>query len=280
MTRRWTTFWLVSGLLLATASWVAVLFDGSAIGFTVIVGLGVPLLLWRRKWTALLLLLTLNPCAVLFGRSVLDYMRGRAYLTGAGLPRAESWNLRPDLRVHRFSGGCVVYPTRQLTMASHNAGVRAAAWVLGPMPGAYTGPYPDRDEARAAVDQRGEPVDVELLAEDKLIVAGRGITLRAGSGRILLKYYWPAFDPWRHDRPDAAAWRDPATQPSAAMIGEEVAVLRFADFDPYQPGPPSGTKPPPGVLVLIDAQRGRAFACYEYDDTTIHGPPFGLYQPE
>lgn len=273
---------LLVGTALAAASWALLMADSTALGFTAVMAIGVPWLIWRRAWLAAGLLLLLNPCSVTFTLAMLSYARGEAHLRGAGLPGTESWNLRPDLRVHRISGGCVVYPSREVWMGSHNAGVRTAIAVFGPMPGAYLGPYPTREETLAAVD-RGEPLDHEMLAHDTIAIADRRIDLQPGVGRAMLKCYWLAYSTWV-DQPGPASWADEATRIDAAVVDWPAVVVRIAFTDPSHTGMYRGVGDArSGVLVLIDGERGRPFACYEYGQGEAWGhggPPWFIFWPE
>lgn len=110
------------------------------------------LLLRQRRRLGLLCLLG-SPYVVLTGLSLLlgvvSYFGGAAQLRTIGMPSREFHNLDERWRVYRSTSGCIVDGSEIFTHEPNNAVVKLLVSVLGPMRGAYTGPYPQHPEVAA-----------------------------------------------------------------------------------------------------------------------------------
>ena len=110
----------------------------------------VVVLMFRSKILALLAVLV-SPFLVtaIFScaNGVCGYCTGTARLRTVGLPGPGFFNLDRTYRCYRSTSGCVVNGSEQWTHMPYNAAVVGLIKAFGPMPGAYTGPYPTGPEA-------------------------------------------------------------------------------------------------------------------------------------
>jgi hypothetical protein len=91
------------------------------------------------------------------------YCRGTASFVGVGYPGYELGNLDPRSRVPSTTSGCMVSGFEIFTHAPNNAAITMMATLFGPMPGAYHGPYPDREQAREALRRSKDTVYANLF---------------------------------------------------------------------------------------------------------------------
>jgi hypothetical protein len=181
---------------LAVVSWVDAAFF--PLGLVV---LAVPWLLLAREARvagAVLLLATpwglLPPLGLALG--VHDYVGGAAARWSRGHGRWDHADLDPDLRVYAAQGAACIpsFGVLLLLQLPDELVVRALATVLGPPPGAYTGPYPSADEVLAALDL--ESVEPTWPAEDAAWDADQVVGI--GEHELVV----PGFV-WRTDRDHA-----------------------------------------------------------------------------
>lgn len=135
--------------------------------------LWVPLGLWlfSRRWWLAPLSVALTPAVVIPGSTVLSavlgYATGTAELRTYGMPDPEFENLDPTWRMHWQTRGCVLDGTELLTDGPYNGTLELLVTVLGPMPGAYRGPIPDRAAAWAALDAGQSVLDGLSVTEER-----------------------------------------------------------------------------------------------------------------
>lgn len=194
-----------------------------------------------------------------------DYARGTAELRDFGLPIDVSlYNVDPVYRCGR-TWTCMIPPGGRFPAARYNLGVKLMIRIFGPMPGAYTGPYPTEGEALNAL-RSAAPVSVDELARDNVPLTSGPVALDQGVGLGLLRY---------SDWGDAVG--DPAREqmaiqqlgPITAAPWKTCVVLRIpeaADFN----GPASGAR-----IVVIDVNRGRPFAHFSDGRIRFNPPPVG-----
>jgi len=140
----------------------------------------------------------------LLGTGAVGYASGTGRLMLNGLPGPEFRNLDRELRCRRVSMGCVIDGSEIFTQEPNNLAITLLTRAFGPMPGAYRGAYPSREEARAAV--AAAPIPSASPATPASILAIPGA--RASSGRR------PDGD--REPLSSGAATRTRPTRPSGA----------------------------------------------------------------
>jgi hypothetical protein len=138
-----------------------------------------------------------------------------------------------------------------MTQGAHNWAVETLIRAFGPMRGAYTGPYPDPAQARAAAES-GEPISAAEFRADRVYVGTRVINLVHGQGEAL--YLCPA-------RANAMisvdGSLDRAAGPIRAVIWQEQCLILRVPLEPKL-----NSWVQPAILALIDATTGEAFAFY------------------
>lgn len=257
--RRSTTCWSVA-LITCLVAW----FGYWSLGFILLplIIAGICYLCVKRSYGLAAAVLIINPFVLTIVLAANNYMSGQPRLTGAGLPGTSSWNLNPDLRIERRSGGCIITPGRDAHITLHNFTTRLLVNRFGPPEDAYLGPYPTQEELVAALNANGElPGSVEItpadLAADTLTLPDRTQTLWSKEGRGMLDCYWPEYSYWE-------SW--PTNLPP-----ERWPAIRAVEWD-------EPAQAPSGTLVLIDGDTGKAFACYEYGNQSYGGPPWFFYE--
>lgn len=139
----------------------------------------------------------------------------------------------------------------------HNLGLHLAGLMLGPPKGAYTGPYPTREEALAAL-ALGEPVPLLAFSRDQVVLSGKSIALDAGIGIQLLKNTLELSpSAWERESPG----REPACRITAVLYQDDCLILRMR----------SQMHGLMDIVVLLDRKIGRPFACY------VLASPFSPY---
>ena len=131
--------------------------------------------------------LTVISCFFLYG--VFSYFAGRPkfiiMLTGLGVSR-QYLDARYRFEYHVRCADGDNTPFILLCHYPNNAAVSCMAMLLGPPPGAYTGPYPSFDEAVRLLATSGTPVELSSPPFVSFRVAGRKITLNLKQGRFSL----------------------------------------------------------------------------------------------
>ena len=201
----------------------------------------------KHRWLAAVLVLLLCPSGTAAWTAAIDYWNGTATLQYSGLPGPEFYNLDPELRCGRTTSGCLVDGSEDFTQIPNNAAVAMLVRLFGPQRGTYTGPYPTREQAFAALTV-GTPVAPTDLASDVVPVAGVRINLATGVGQALFrgtKYQVLAVDPTL----EASIVKEigPIT---ASLYQQQSLLLRI-------PGGEGSLQ-----IALIDRSSGRPFAGY------------------
>lgn len=266
----------LAAVALATV-WISFLLDPTLILFTAALLAAEAWAVFGRRWLVVAAVVLLNPLFTTFAVPWVDHARGEARLLGYGLPGVESWNLDESLRVQRTGAGCRADARRELVTSIHNWGLRAATASFGPQRGAYIGPYPDRQTALAAV-LAGEDVAPDQLADGVLPLADRTVTLEPGVGRGILTVYWQDFPIWEDQR------QQPHRRPLVEAITLRATVVDWPCVAVFIPDTayarPRPAPEPAGVVVLLNGEDGRPFACYAYGSPMASAPPSFFYWPE
>lgn len=230
--------------------WLATTFG--TIVFVPAVACAVPLARHRR-WGLLGAVILLSPFVASFLIACGQFASGTARLQYMGYPGPEAFNVDPDLRCERSTGGCVVHGGEWMTDEPHNAAIRTLTALFGPQPGAYTGPYPTNTQAAAAI-QSATTLKAAQLASDPFSVNGTPVKLASGIGNALLRV--TQLDELESS---ASLFQQELTElgpMSAALWMGRCVVLDI---------PTGGSAAAPGAdgcLVVIDLQKGRPFAHY------------------
>lgn len=255
--------WTVNAALVTLALvWLAFLLRVPLHSFAFLVL--VVVLLVARAWRTAALVVALSPPVVMAVLAVVMFARGTARLLYVGLPSTGFHNPDRQTRLPRETMGDLVSGDEWLAILPNNLAILALARTFGPMPGSYTGPYPDRSATFAALEHAW-PISAARLMEDVVALDGREIPLDPGVGRQLVR--------------NLSGWKEPAVfdsgsftdRPEAALVEERCLILRL----PADPGvhreeqelwehllayhAPDG---PAAVVALVDVERGRPFAYY------------------
>jgi hypothetical protein len=206
----------------------------------------------------LLTLVVLSPPVTAFVTGATGYVAGRPVLWHVGLPGTEFHNLDPDTRAERATHGDLVGLFTGFTDPFNNAGVRLMAALFGPAKGAYDGPYPTEEEAKAAL-RDGANVSFRDIASGAVPADGRVVNLDRGVGGELLQRCFvsglvtagmqEARVVAEFGGPRAVLWRD------------RVLVLSIPHAEAS------------AMLAVIDAEAGRVFAFYAEGDYYHRFPP-------
>ncbi len=207
-------------------------------------------LLARRHVWALALIGLLSPPFAFAALGTAEYFAGtaRSWGTASSDPDAP-WSRGIDrvLRLRRTPPymGCTGPPPSAYDLASvpHNAAVHGLVRWLGPMPGAYDGPYPDDSQILAALEGAesipwNEVEPVWFRADgDRFPVDATDLEKRAGS--------WHA----------VRSMPPPLTGPRTAVFEERVEVLQLVPPHPF--GDPQDKL---GTILLVDRESRELFA--------------------
>ena len=142
------------------------------------------LLVAQRRWGLIAMCVMLSPVTAGLVFGTVGYCTGTARLQGMGLPGFGYFNLDPELRCERSTGGCVVNGGEFLTQTPNNLAIVTLTRLFGPQPGAYTGPYPTEAQAKAALDA-ARPISPGMLSLDRVSLTEPSLKLDAGVGRTL-----------------------------------------------------------------------------------------------
>ncbi len=181
----------------------------------------------ERRWAVLAATLALLPPTIFGALAAVDYARGEARLLVERGPHMTLHNIDPTTRSPSESRPDSTWVRR----FPHNATLRGLTALLGPMPGAYAGPYPTPAEARGA------------LADG---VSWSGATPPAGAPKLP-----QAIEQMLH-----AMARD-GVEIEAASWREQVGIIRVARTAAHVgPGPGAKTT----AMILFDQETDRVLA--------------------
>jgi hypothetical protein len=170
-------------LVVSTAilAWLSIL-DGvvSLVASLIFVGI-VGWLIRRRRWRQLAALLVTSPFALATTYALVSYSRGAARSWTVGLPGSRFYNVDPATRYQSLSSGCIVTGSEWVLQLPNNLTLLALHSILGPMPGAYDGPYPQPDGVRQAL-RSASALSWANLEHDDLTIGEATFRLRRGVG--------------------------------------------------------------------------------------------------
>jgi hypothetical protein len=128
----------------------------------------------------------LAPFGSSFVQGIVDYANGQARLRTMGGPwHPELENLDPKWRCQWQSGGCVVHGHEWMHHEPYNFAVQSMIATFGFMPGKYTGPYPNREEAYAAIGGNTW-IPIRQLQFDRIPLGSAEYALAPGVGKRIL----------------------------------------------------------------------------------------------
>lgn len=109
--------------------------------------------------------------------TVVHYARGTAQVVRSawGRPADDGRNLDPEYRAFTVGGACALDVSALVLSTVRRATFSALFHALGPMPGAYTGAYPDLALTRALLATTGVELDPNAWHSDELVVKTRRI---------------------------------------------------------------------------------------------------------
>ena len=139
-----------------------------------------------RRPVAVILILIANPLTLYFARGALDYAGGTAKLSQIGLGNVSRGAIDPVYRCEWKYLDPKVGSAERACYASYDAAVKLAVHVFGPMPGAYTGPYPSPADILAAL-KNARPVNLDQLTGDLVVIDSTTVVLDEGLGERCVK---------------------------------------------------------------------------------------------
>ena len=109
--------------------------------------------------------------------TVENYARGTAQVVRSawGRPAGDGRNLDPKYRAFPVGGACALDVSALVLSTVRHATFSALFHALGPMPGAYTGAYPDLARTRALLASTGVELNPNAWHSDELVVRTRRV---------------------------------------------------------------------------------------------------------
>jgi hypothetical protein len=208
----------------------------------------------RMRLLALAIFLLLTPISLTIILAFTSYFGGHPHMAYMGLPSTEFFNIDPELRCERTTGGCLVNGTEFLSQWPNNFIVRTLIHTLGPARGSYIGPYPTEADAKSAL-RSASPISVHDARSDEFDVGAAHVKLDRDVGRGLLEGPGMTYDDgyYKSNAITGVIWK--AT----------VLILRIpcdrADNKTH------------ARIAVIDLKTGRPFAYYAEGDYYHRFPP-------
>lgn len=185
-----------------------------------------------------------------FLHGTITYTLGSATIHQYGHIGINSDNAVPGPHCHPRNHGCVVNPnTRSLLHTPNNTAVMLMARWFGPMPGTYSGHYPNALEAYRRLQRATATLTPEELKSGSFLIQGQRVTLKADYRKRQSSY-----------------WNDEPERYLADLIDNRLLILakpmRFvgATFDFATESLDSQYDLEP--IFLIDTVSARHFAMY------------------
>lgn len=220
----------------------------------------------RRAWPALILLIAANPFAFFFVGGIVDYSKGNPTLRGMGLPGFEYYNIDPQSRCLRRSGGCLVSGHEWVSQGFHNLGVITAVTAFGYPSRSYDGPYPSREQA-AQLTAKAPDLPLEEFQKGNIRIGDRLIQLD------------PTFIPdWgmmfgMFELSEGMEAETGSEIHAKAMLFEDrCLVLRLTQQE-------AGSREDQDFIVLLDTGNRRPFAYYRISGSPHFWIPRVQYRP-
>jgi hypothetical protein len=223
-------------------SWLAYSFDEGAWSGFFWIPAGI--LIVRRKWLSVAAFLLLMPPAVLFAMNAIEYARGSpAFVNGNDVIWHPQRNIDPVTRIRSHYTSCGTRSGNSWLRSFANDLAETVMYrLIGPPPGAYTGPYPTQHEAEMAIVS-GTKFQISVDWD-------RHIHLPTGT--VILPRDWchlPVEELLDGLGPSAGS----DMQPSAVLWKGRCLIVKI----PWMDNGDTGAK-----LCLIDAQKLEMFAMY------------------
>ena len=237
------------------SAWGAATFGALLFPLPLVLG---ALLVAQRRWGLIALCVLLSPMTAGLMSGTVGYCTGTARIHGMGLPGFGYFNLDPELRCERSTGGCVVTGGEFLTQTPNNFAIVTLTRLFGPQPGTYTGPYPNETEANAALAS-AMSVSLERLVQGRVDVGPSPVKLDLGVGAELLRRS-PYACVGGTLSADAPQWLSEVGPPTATLYQNQCLILRL----PQMQG---------AIIALIDTKTGRPFAYYLEGECHERFPP-------
>lgn len=172
-----------------------------------------------------------------FAQGVVEYWAGTGVLRTMGYPGFEFPNLDPTSRAHWRTGGCMLRGYEPLTQVPYNLALRTLAFVFGPMPGSYDGPYPSEEDAWRRAKEDGVPLSLDSPLQGVSRLTGSAVSSEVVE--LVYENLRPLQGP-----PET-------TRLQALVLDERLLVLAGANEDE-----------PLAYVVLIDLKGGTRVARY------------------
>ena len=239
---------------LVIASWILAFMPFYLAGLSLTAGLLA--IFWVYHWRSALPLvaLLLHPTVGAFFAGVANWSSPRPSVVGMGLPGAGFFDLHPEIRCYRQTGGCVVNGSEWVLDVPRNLGLEFMIAVAGLPPRTYHGPYPTKEEALRLTETAAESPPSELPLGN-IQVEGRGLELGAKFGENLVRDLGMIDS---LDFEEEALSKHPVRVRVVSVEGQ-CLLLRVDRQTPSRFSPASG---PVDVIVLIDMVTLKPFACY------------------
>ena len=211
--------------------------------------IGVILTTFKKSWSALFLILALNPVSGHFFGGLFDYARGAPKLKFVGLPVFESFNIDRESRAFRSGGGCLIQGNEWISIPAHNTAIRLAAKCFGPPFRSYDGPFPTSAEAEEFTAQVGITSTHDFL-EGTVKLDGSDFQLGSEFTEKLINSLRLV------DFSDPYSTEDEAVV-RAKIYQDRCLIIRLTRFDPYSA---SGSNIDIDVMMFFDLRNMRPFA--------------------
>ena len=221
--------------------------------------LPVLVLLLGKRWLIVGICLALNPISLVFMWSCGQYCNGSALLDSGSPLYQPSLNLDRETRCFPGGVGCLEGADRRMYYDTNNLALRMMYGLVGPMPGAYVGEYPTREELLSVLPE-AVTISVETLKSND-------IPLPDGSGSVqLAKQMGPKLGERIEDAmefyEEDLKVRAPERSLRVARRGQCLLLyiswhLVGLSSESFITRSPSGS---PWAVVMIDIETGRPFA--------------------
>jgi hypothetical protein len=188
----------------------------------------------RRRFASIAVLSLTSPLLFASALATFGYVRGTALLRTVGESDPSLRNVDPTTRYQWTTSGCLVDGSEWVINEPNNATLYLLQALFGPMPGAYSGPYPSELEAQNALRSAPRASWKELVSG--MLLGRRPIRLRQGLGEALAS---------------ALSTRPP---PVVALFQDRVLLLESEPTDGITEAEP--------LILLIDARSGKLIAYF------------------
>ncbi|MEW4453521.1 hypothetical protein AB1L30_12675 [Bremerella sp. JC817] len=213
---------------------------------------GLTYLLRRRKVVLAVAILILTPPTLQAMLTTSQYFEGTARLHHLGLRRQEFGTLDRHTRCEHVSLGCIPSGREWILVPTNNITLKVLTAVLGPMAGAYSGPYPTLEEAQQALEA-ADGLKYKDVKTGRFIVDGQDVLLDTEVGRHLVSELFE----YRYHYPD------PAPRPiKATFYQQQCLILSFPNESDFGASDSQSGE----TIVLIDRNCGRPFCYYFVGD--------------